>query len=317
MALAVDRRRSPPAGDGVGRRAHVGRGSRSSARWGAVARFRVDGVVFVADALQSSFGTLVVNLTGTFTLGVVFGAPRSPTTCCSWPARAFFGGYTTFSTWMVESERLTEGGGSGPDGREPVAVARSSASPSPRWGGAGSGGAWHDDGRPQARRVLRGVAAHRRPTGRGRARRVLRPASARGRRALPRDRGLGLAGRRIHTERFADVSIDLPLVAEAIDTRERIEGVLADLDAILDRGLVTSSTRASAVGDDVRGADFPVGVGAAARLTVYCGRGESSGGRRGLPSRRRRAAAEGPAAPGAARRGRSLSTACAGAPPGC
>ena len=34
--------------------------------------------------------------------------------------------------------------------------------------------------------------------------------------------GFGI-GRRIHTERFPDISTDLPLIAEAIDTRERIE----------------------------------------------------------------------------------------------
>jgi PII-like signaling protein len=89
--------------------------------------------------------------------------------------------------------------------------------------------------------------------------------------------GFGI-GRRIHTERFPDISTDLPLVAEAIDTRERIEGVLGEVDSILDRGLVTLEHSQLAVGEDVRAADFPVGVGAAARLTVYCGRGERTGG---------------------------------------
>ncbi|UGS37041.1 DUF190 domain-containing protein [Capillimicrobium parvum] len=90
--------------------------------------------------------------------------------------------------------------------------------------------------------------------------------------------GFGL-GRRIHTERFADISTDLPLLAEAIDTRDRIEGVLADLDAILDRGLVTLEPSRLSVGDDVHSADFPSGIGAAGRLTIYCGRGAHSGGR--------------------------------------
>lgn len=90
--------------------------------------------------------------------------------------------------------------------------------------------------------------------------------------------GFGL-GRRIHTGRFPDVSTDLPLVAEAIDTRERIEAVLDEVHAIVDRGLVTLEPSVLAVGDDVRGADFPDGVGAGGRLIVYCGRGERSGGR--------------------------------------
>ncbi len=90
--------------------------------------------------------------------------------------------------------------------------------------------------------------------------------------------GFGL-GRRIHTERFPDVSVDLPLIAEAIDARERILAVLADVDAIVSRGLVTLEHSLLATGDDVRAAEFPAGTGASGRLTVYCGRGERSGGR--------------------------------------
>jgi PII-like signaling protein len=89
--------------------------------------------------------------------------------------------------------------------------------------------------------------------------------------------GFGI-GRRIHTERFADISTDLPLVAEAIDTRERIESVLADVDATVDKGLVTLEHSHLAVGEQVRHADFPDGVGDAGRLTIYCGRGERTNG---------------------------------------
>jgi PII-like signaling protein len=89
--------------------------------------------------------------------------------------------------------------------------------------------------------------------------------------------GFGI-GRRIHTGRFPDSSTDLPLIAEAIDTRERIESVLPEVHAIVDRGLVTIEHSLLAVGDDVRAAGFPDGAGSAGRLTVYCGRGERSGG---------------------------------------
>lgn len=88
--------------------------------------------------------------------------------------------------------------------------------------------------------------------------------------------GFGI-GRRLHTERYPDVSTDLPLVAEAIDTRERIEGVLPDVHALIDKGLVTIEHSRLAVGDDVEHVEFPDGVGAAGRLTVYCGRGERAG----------------------------------------
>jgi PII-like signaling protein len=90
--------------------------------------------------------------------------------------------------------------------------------------------------------------------------------------------GFGI-GRRIHTERFPDISVDLPLVAEAIDTRERIEAVLPDVHAIVDKGLVTIEHSLLATGDDVRAAEFPSGVGSAGRLTIYCGRGERSAGK--------------------------------------
>ena len=89
--------------------------------------------------------------------------------------------------------------------------------------------------------------------------------------------GFGI-GRRIHTERFPDISVDLPLIAEAIDTRERIEAVLPDVDAIVDKGLVTIEHSLLAVGEGVRTAEFPGGAGSAGRLTIYCGRGERSAG---------------------------------------
>jgi PII-like signaling protein len=89
--------------------------------------------------------------------------------------------------------------------------------------------------------------------------------------------GFGI-GRRIHTERFPDISTDLPLIAEAIDTRERIEAVLADVHGIVDKGLVTLENSLVAIGESTRAAEFPEGAGQAGRLTVYCGRGERSGG---------------------------------------
>jgi PII-like signaling protein len=85
--------------------------------------------------------------------------------------------------------------------------------------------------------------------------------------------GFGL-GRRVHTERFPDISEDLPLVAEAIDSRERIEALLPEVDAVIDRGLVTLEHSLLVTGEDVRGATFPDGIASAGRLTVYCGRGE-------------------------------------------
>jgi CrcB protein len=76
---------------------------------GAVARFRVDS--FVSARLRSDFplGTLVVNLSGAFALGILIGA-APPHRLLFLLGIGFTGGYTTFSTWMVETERLGERG---------------------------------------------------------------------------------------------------------------------------------------------------------------------------------------------------------------
>ena len=88
--------------------------------------------------------------------------------------------------------------------------------------------------------------------------------------------GFGI-GRRIHTERFPDISTDLPLVAEAIDTRERIEGVLADVDAIVDKGLVTIEHSRVAIGEDVRARRLPGRRGNGGRLTSTAGAASGRG----------------------------------------
>lgn len=88
--------------------------------------------------------------------------------------------------------------------------------------------------------------------------------------------GFGI-GRRIHTVRFPDVSTDLPLIAEAIGTSDRIRNLLDEVDSIVDKGLVTLEHSQLATGDEVRMAELPVGAGSSVRLTVYCGRGERSG----------------------------------------
>ena len=68
--------------------------------------------------------------------------------------------------------------------------------------------------------------------------------------------GFGI-GRRIHTASFPDISVDLPLVATATDTRERIEAVLEDVDRILDRGLVTLEHVRLVTDEDVAEAEIP------------------------------------------------------------
>jgi fluoride exporter len=75
----------------------------------AIARFLVDG--FVGSAFGRSFplGTLVVNLSGAFALGLVSGFALTGNALIL-IGTATIGSYTTFSTWMLETDRLREEG---------------------------------------------------------------------------------------------------------------------------------------------------------------------------------------------------------------
>lgn len=74
---------------------------------GAVLRFLVDRAVARRMARGFPFGTLVVNVTGSLVLGLISGLALSP----QWSllaGTALVGSYTTFSTWMLETQRLAE-----------------------------------------------------------------------------------------------------------------------------------------------------------------------------------------------------------------
>jgi CrcB protein len=84
---------------------------------GAIARYLVDGVV--AERVSGAFpwGTLVVNVSGSFVLGLLFALSvdrailaaevRGPVLI------GFIGAYTTFSTYMLESWQLIGSGAYG------------------------------------------------------------------------------------------------------------------------------------------------------------------------------------------------------------
>jgi len=74
---------------------------------GAVTRYRVDSAVSARLPSDFPIGTLIVNLTGSLALGVLVGA-AVPDRVAFLLGTGFMGGYTTFSTWMVESVRLGE-----------------------------------------------------------------------------------------------------------------------------------------------------------------------------------------------------------------
>ncbi len=81
---------------------------------GAVARRVVDVWVTERTATTFPFGTLVINLSGSFLLGLLFAWAMErdvlPTAIRAPLMIGFLGAYTTFSTWMLESWRLVEDG---------------------------------------------------------------------------------------------------------------------------------------------------------------------------------------------------------------
>jgi PII-like signaling protein len=84
------------------------------------------------------------------------------------------------------------------------------------------------------------------------------------------------AHHRLRTDRQLSLSEDLPAVAVAVDTRERIEGLLDDVQAIQRRGLVTLERAQRVRGGGARGS---VESEEAVKLTVYIGRRQRIGGR--------------------------------------
>ena len=74
---------------------------------GAVLRFLVDRTVSGQTSGSFPYGTLAVNLSGALLLGVLSGLALSPHLALL-AGTAFVGSYTTFSTWMLETQRLAE-----------------------------------------------------------------------------------------------------------------------------------------------------------------------------------------------------------------
>lgn len=93
---------------------------------GAVARYQLDSLVTRYSRSAFPWGTLVVNLSGCFLLGVLFtlSSGRLDANSSLRPALTvgFVGAYTTFSTFSLQAVRLTE------DGEIALAVAYVAAS---------------------------------------------------------------------------------------------------------------------------------------------------------------------------------------------
>jgi fluoride exporter len=82
--------------------------------FGAIARYVVDGLVIDRTGGGFPWGTLAVNATGSFILGLLFAltAERAilPADIRAPVMIGFIGAYTTFSTYMLESWNLIESG---------------------------------------------------------------------------------------------------------------------------------------------------------------------------------------------------------------
>jgi len=82
--------------------------------FGAIARYQLDSLISRHARGAFPWGTLVVNLTGCFLLGVLFtvSSERLDADPSLRPALTvgFVGAYTTFSTFSLQAVRLTEDG---------------------------------------------------------------------------------------------------------------------------------------------------------------------------------------------------------------
>ena len=71
----------------------------------SVARYLLGGIVTAAARSSFPLGTLLVNVSGALALGVLIGL-RVHGTALVLLSAATLGAFTTFSTWMLESDRL-------------------------------------------------------------------------------------------------------------------------------------------------------------------------------------------------------------------
>jgi CrcB protein len=76
---------------------------------GAVARFALDSVIQRRASTEVPLGTFVVNMTGSLALGLLTGAAIGGTTLFL-VGTGLVGSYTTYSTWIFESDQLRSDG---------------------------------------------------------------------------------------------------------------------------------------------------------------------------------------------------------------
>jgi CrcB protein len=77
--------------------------------FGALGRFAIERSVAAKAPTSFPIGTLVVNLSGSLALGILTGL-TSDDQVVRLAATGLLGAYTTFSTWVFETQRLGEDG---------------------------------------------------------------------------------------------------------------------------------------------------------------------------------------------------------------
>ena len=237
---------------------------------GSLLRFVVDGAVGTWLGRDFPFGTLVVNLSGAIVLGLLTGLVLDADASLL-AGTAAVGSYTTFSTWLFETQRLDEERQHRSAFINVVVslVLGVAAAALGRWIG---GAAVNRD----CLKLTTYFGERARFEDRFVADALL---DLYGRHELATSvllRGMAGFGRkhRLRTDISLTLSEDLPMVGIAVDTRERIEQLVDDVHEIVGTGLVTLerarlSTQPSVmVPDELRDA---------AKLTVYLGRHERAG----------------------------------------
>lgn len=76
---------------------------------GAIGRLLVDGAIAGRTSISFPAGTFAVNLSGALVLGMLVGA-TTDADAVDLVATGLLGSFTTFSTWVFESQRLGEDG---------------------------------------------------------------------------------------------------------------------------------------------------------------------------------------------------------------
>ena len=131
---------------------------------GAISRYLVDGVVSDRTGGDFPWGTLVVNVTGSFVLGLLFAMTTErailPAEIRGPVMIGFIGAYTTFSTYMLESWGLIESGSYGAGRREPRRLDRPRARRRRRRAGHRAGDLMRIEGQALLVRIYIGEADH-------------------------------------------------------------------------------------------------------------------------------------------------------------